>query len=147
MTNITPELIAKAKESKSAEELLAFAKENGVELTEEEAKTYFEQLCVSGPVSDDELDAVAGGFQCIIQWLRNRSVNANRNIIMVNDAPTVLNSQRCPYCGSTAVVEQSGDGFLLLDTSDNKNYITCSQCGKRSASSNSTVKTARIQNL
>ena len=44
MNNITTELIAKAKAAKSAEELLELAKENGVELTAEEAKTCFEQL-------------------------------------------------------------------------------------------------------
>ena len=61
MKNLTSELIAKAKAAKSAEELLALAKENKVELTEEEAKTYFAQLNANGALSDDELDAVAGG--------------------------------------------------------------------------------------
>ena len=37
MKNLTPELIAKAKAAKSAEELLALAKDNNMELTEEEA--------------------------------------------------------------------------------------------------------------
>ena len=37
-------LILKAKEAKSVEELIALAKENGVELNEEDAKMYFEQL-------------------------------------------------------------------------------------------------------
>ena len=56
------EMIAKAKEAKSVEELIALAKENGVELTEEEAKTYFEQLnAKKGELSDDELDNVSGG--------------------------------------------------------------------------------------
>ena len=36
------ELIAKAKEAKSPEELMALAKENGMELTEEAASTYFQ---------------------------------------------------------------------------------------------------------
>ena len=40
----TPELIEKAKSAKTPEELLALAKENGVELTEESARAYFEQL-------------------------------------------------------------------------------------------------------
>ena len=35
------EMIAKAKEARSVEELIALAKENGVELTEEDAKAYF----------------------------------------------------------------------------------------------------------
>ena len=56
------EMIAKAKEAKSVEELIALAKENGIELNEEDAKMYFEQLnAKKGELSDDELDAVAGG--------------------------------------------------------------------------------------
>ena len=61
MMNFTPELIAKAKAAKSAEELIAIAKENNVELTAEQAKTYFEQLTATGVVADDELEIVAGG--------------------------------------------------------------------------------------
>ena len=64
MTNLTPELIAKAKAAKSAEELLELAKENNVELTEEVAKTCFEQLHTNAAISDDELEAVAGGGIC-----------------------------------------------------------------------------------
>ncbi|WP_295859885.1 Nif11-like leader peptide family natural product precursor, partial [uncultured Oscillibacter sp.] len=49
------ELLAKAKAAKSPEELLALAKENGIELTEEEARTYFEQMHPqTGELSDDE---------------------------------------------------------------------------------------------
>ena len=56
------EMIAKAKEAKSVGELIALAKENGIELTEEDAKMYFEQLnAKKGELSDDELDCVAGG--------------------------------------------------------------------------------------
>ena len=55
-------LILKAKEAKSVEELIALAKETGIELNEEDAKKYFEQLnAKKGELSDDELDAVAGG--------------------------------------------------------------------------------------
>ena len=56
------EMITKAKEAKSVEELIALAKENGIELTEEEARMYFEQLTAKkGELPDDELDCVAGG--------------------------------------------------------------------------------------
>ena len=64
MKNVTPELIARAKAAKSAEELLEFSKANGVEMTEEEANTYFAQLNTNGAISDDELDLVAGGGGC-----------------------------------------------------------------------------------
>lgn len=56
------DLIAKAKAAKTVGELMALAKENGTELTEESAKAYFEQLHPkTGELSDDELDNVAGG--------------------------------------------------------------------------------------
>ena len=55
------ELLEKARAAKSAEELMALAKENGMEMTEEEAAAYFVQLNKSGELSDEELDNVAGG--------------------------------------------------------------------------------------
>ncbi|MDE5753178.1 MAG: Nif11-like leader peptide family RiPP precursor [Oscillospiraceae bacterium] len=58
---LTPELIKKARQAKSPEELLALAKENGITLSEDEAKEYFERLNGSGEISDEELDNVAGG--------------------------------------------------------------------------------------
>ena len=58
----TPELIEKAKSAKTPEELMALAKENGMELTEESAKAYLDLLHPqTGELSDDELDNVAGG--------------------------------------------------------------------------------------
>ncbi len=55
------ELLEKAKQANSPEELLALAKENDYDLDEEGAKAYFEQLHKTGELSDDELDNVAGG--------------------------------------------------------------------------------------
>ncbi len=61
---LTPQLLAKAKQAKNTEELIALAKENGVELTAESAKAYFDQLHKDGELADDELDQVAGGKRC-----------------------------------------------------------------------------------
>ena len=59
---LNKELLAKAKEAKTPEELIALAKENGMELTEESAKAYLDLLHPqTGELSDDELDNVAGG--------------------------------------------------------------------------------------
>ena len=55
------EMILRAKEAKSAEELIVIAKENGLELTEEDAKAYYEKLHKTGEIADDELDNVSGG--------------------------------------------------------------------------------------
>lgn len=83
---LTPELIAKAKAAASAEELLQLAKENGVELSEEEAKICFEQLHANSEVSDDELEAVSGGGICqgIMDFFNGRNGR---------------NDSTCPYCG------------------------------------------------
>ena len=59
--SFTNEQILKAKAAKSVEELLALAKENGVELTEDEAKKYFAEWHREGELSDEELQNVSGG--------------------------------------------------------------------------------------
>ena len=59
--NISKELIEKAKTAKSAEELLAMAKAENIELTEEQAAKAFAELNKTGELSDEELDNVAGG--------------------------------------------------------------------------------------
>ena len=59
--NFTPELIEKAKRARSPEELSVLAKENGIELSEDKAKEYFERLNNSGELSDSELENVSGG--------------------------------------------------------------------------------------
>ena len=89
MKNLTPELIAKAKEAKSAEELFALAGANGVEITEEEANTYFAQLNANGAVSDDELDLVAGG--CGEETYKLFKLAANEPFRFLDDT-------RCPIC-------------------------------------------------
>ena len=61
--NISKELLEKAKTAKSAEELLAMAKAEKIELTEEEAAKAFEELNKNGELSDEELDNVAGGCE------------------------------------------------------------------------------------
>jgi predicted ribosomally synthesized peptide with nif11-like leader len=58
---LTQEIIEKAKAAESAEELLAIAKENGIDMTADEAKTYFEQLNANS-LDDDLLEGVAGGW-------------------------------------------------------------------------------------
>lgn len=51
------------------EELIALAKENGVEITPEKAKELFEQLS-SSELSDDALDEVAGAGGFFMHPLR-----------------------------------------------------------------------------
>ena len=60
--NLTNEQLAKLKETESAEELLALARENGMAMTEDDAKRYFEMLHKEGELADEELENVAGGI-------------------------------------------------------------------------------------
>ena len=62
------EMIEKAKTAKSAEELLAMAKAEHIELTEEQAAKAFAELHKTGEISDEELDNVSGGCGDEIQW-------------------------------------------------------------------------------
>ncbi len=59
--NISKELLEKAKTAKTAEELLAMAKAENIEMTAEEAAKYFAELHKTGELSDDELDNVSAG--------------------------------------------------------------------------------------
>ncbi len=56
----TKEQLEKAMQCKTAEELLALAKAEGIALTREEAEKYLAQFSVC-ELSADELDVVAGG--------------------------------------------------------------------------------------
>ena len=59
--NISKEILEKAKTAKTAEELLAMAKEENINMTEKEATKIFADLHKSGELSDEELDNVTGG--------------------------------------------------------------------------------------
>lgn len=59
---ITPELIKKAEGCKSAEELVALAKENGIDITVDEAQVYLEELSRL-ELNLDDLDDAAGGVR------------------------------------------------------------------------------------
>ena len=64
---ISKELIEKAKTAKSAEELLAMAKAENIEMTAEEANKVYAELHKTGELSDEELDNVSGGCDDI-KW-------------------------------------------------------------------------------
>ena len=108
MKNLKPEMIEKAKEAKSAEELLELAKENNVEMTADEAKTYFAQLGPkSGELDDDDLDAVAGG--------------ACARTEQANNAQDAVSSMPCPRCGAV------GDWAVLHKLKDCTDFY-CANC-------------------
>ena len=58
--DFTKEQIQKAKNCKTLDDFKALAKQEGLELSEEEASEYFDATR-TGELSDDELIAIAGG--------------------------------------------------------------------------------------
>ena len=81
--NVSKELLEKAKTAKSAEELLAMAKVENVEMSAEQAAEYFVTIHASGELSDEELDNVSGGcgsgdepLFTVGQWVYVRATNA-----------------------------------------------------------------------
>ena len=126
--NFTNEQINKAKQAKTVEELLAIAKENGVELTEEQAKEYFAELHKEGELSDEELEAVAGGkdpdpkFQVgdrvviCAQW-SSTGREVEWTIYVVNKINNFANGQWHYYIvaeGETYGFEWSEDGLMRI---------------------------------
>ena len=88
MKSFTSEMIEKAKVAKTAEELLEIAKANNVEMTADEAKTYFAQLgSKSKELNDGDLDAVAGGA-------------CNDDERQRENEDKVIHTIVCPKCGA-----------------------------------------------
>ena len=64
---LTKEMIEKAMQCKSADELIALAKTGGYELTKEEAEAYLRELS-DFELDDEKLKNVAGGiFECYMR--------------------------------------------------------------------------------
>ena len=124
MVNFTPELVATAKSAKSAEELFALAKANGVDLTEDEARTYFEQLHTNKELADDELDSVVGGSGCFDTPLTVSGLPEGTRV-------EVVNGNRCPKCKSNVgfprrkLVTRNGIKQLLTEVE-----IFCYDCNE-----------------
>ena len=90
--SFTNEQIIKAKSAKTAEELLAMAKEAGVLMTEDESKQYFAELNKQGELTDDELTSVAGGGKGEEEEEEKIEDGRTTHFIM------------CPFCWNTAKI-------------------------------------------
>lgn len=119
-------MLEKAKQAKSTEELLALAKENGMEMTEEEAKAYYVQLHpVSGEIADDELENVAGGG-CAAMGIatpHESLVNVGAKVRLhwtVNLSNSY--SSKCYQC-------KSSDIFILVEKGETFWKFQCAECG------------------
>ncbi|MCD8105469.1 MAG: Nif11 family protein [Lachnospiraceae bacterium] len=111
-TIFTEELMHKARECKSPEEIIALAKENGVDITEAQAEEYFKMLSpVNGELADEELDNVSGGCETVTV----KAVDEKGNIYSLNylrvETYTVCftgyNSGTCSSCDKVNYYEDN----------------------------------------
>lgn len=62
--NLTGELMEKARLARDEKELCEIAKANGIDLTDDQARNYFNKLSLKrGKLADEELENVSGGSQ------------------------------------------------------------------------------------
>ena len=104
------EINSKLKACKTAEELKTVAKEIGYELTDEEAKNYFEKIQKSGELSDDELSNVTGG--ACAKWRRGKAYSSKPHHYLI-----VTAGNSCP-------------GWQLPINGDPKVRHVCPNCGR-----------------
>ncbi len=123
---MTNEMLQKAKECKSAEELLALAKENGIVMTAEEAAENYEALHHEGELSDDELDSASGGscyarggwlvvtaFHVCDYWIHARC-GCDKDTCTCTGGMTRTGRPRgvTPECQSCKYVQKSGARYI-----------------------------------
>ncbi len=94
--DLTKELIEKAKKCESEQELLALAKENDIELTEEQAVGLIAKFKKTGEVADEELDNVAGGG---CDAFKDRCINCKSINIVSSPRDGDMYHLVCKKCG------------------------------------------------
>ena len=102
-------LIEKAREAGSPEELMALVEEDGLKISEEQAKEYYERIHAAGELSDDELDSVNGG--------------CGGGSPEPAPVPVI-----CERCGSQNVRVSPYDGMLITGEPVKVIYYDCLAC-------------------
>ena len=92
----TQEQIEKAKTAGTVEELIAIAKTEGIELSEEKAATLYAELrAEEQELSDEELDNVAGGTACDeTECKQCHTANSVNNVHCTNCGAALGNPKR-----------------------------------------------------
>lgn len=108
MTN--EELFLKAKEAKSAEDILKIAQENGLEVSPEDAEKFILMQSAKGEVSDDTLDSVTGGAAYTV---------FGGYLIVTNFHE--CDRWQCEKCG--------GSRFEYTNVASDSGYATAHKCG------------------
>ncbi len=115
MTELTKELIEKAKLAQTAEELVTLAKAENMDLSLEQATEYMETLHPPmGELKDDDLDNVAGGA-C--------HTKDGRRVVTVTQA---CKHWKCKKCGT--YISHSNPSFRCTGANCSHPLIQCKSC-------------------
>ena len=123
MTNVTPEMIGKAKSSKTSEELMEMAQAAGMELSAESANAYFDLLASNtGELADNELDNVSGGG----------CYSDDRLVVTVGTQKSCFTCKTCGEnrCSSDSKTYWGSFGFMhrCTDNADRSTINCCNEC-------------------
>lgn len=105
---LTAEQFEKMNAAATAEELIAFAKSEGIEATEEQIRAQFNAMHREGRIDDDELDNVAGGCSWLDGYSRPETVS-----VRVEDIGNGNYKYYCPICNQQLAFQE-----LLWDSND-----------------------------
>ena len=110
-------LLGKARNAENVDALQAMARENGWNMTREEAKAYFDQMHKSGALSDEELENVTGG-----------GCRKNDHLVVtIRDSCPLWKCKNHPWAGATTWVGQPGGGKQRLACPCGRENI-CGNC-------------------
>ena len=110
---LTTEQLEKAKTAAAPEELLTFAKAEGLEMTEQEAADLFAKLNCSGELADIELGNVSGGVIC--------GSDDEKDDFEVGDRVLESIDEFCPMCHSRV--------YIIERLGKRRHKIRCNECG------------------
>ena len=113
--NISKELSEKAKQAKTAEELLSMAKAEHIELNAEQAAKAFAELKRSGELADEELDNVAGGGCGDPETPGEPKFNVGNQVYYLETKPVgprAFPAQKKVFCTVTGVVKSADGGYV-----------------------------------
>ncbi len=93
------DLIELAKRANSVEEFISLAKDDKIRLSEEDAQIYFERWHADGELTDEELEAVGGGFgQDISKQIVCEYCLKNDRLIINMSSGGAFFCERCNRC-------------------------------------------------
>ena len=121
------EMLLKAKNAQSAEELFLISKEFNISITEEQARVYFDQTHKTGELSDDELDNVSGGG---CGGNKDSAEAPQMEYYGMKEYTLLVGDTFCPNCHFDT--ERQNYGYLCFGSTRNSFQVQCAYCNVKS---------------